>query len=334
MKFIAPTIAVLAALLTLGLGHAPRALALEIIMTNEVAVGHWKTTEMNQFAETLAKRSNGRITAKVFPASQLYNDRDAVAALGTGAVHMVWPVTVNLETIDPRIGVATVPFVVTDELMAKPAAAAEFAQLLSSFVEVKNIRILAVLRTSDVFFLFRDRPIRQIADLRDQKIRVTGGRILQDLIRAYGANPISMAASEMAMALTTGAIDGIVTSAAGWSQIVGKSAKQASNIPGLTLLTYSVAVDKAWLEKLPAPDRAIVESAMAEFASTQWAAALKKDQEEIDAMVAQGGTYWRANAEQAEPFRRAAEPVVKSFSERFPDAIAAYRGIAARHAPK
>ena len=324
-------ITALAATFAVGLGLTSAASALEIIMTNEVAVSHWKNTEMKQFADAVAKRSGGRVTAKVFPASQLYNDRDAVAALGTGAVHMVWPVTVNLETIDLRVGIATVPFVLTDEAMLKPGFKREFAQMLSGFVEPKGIGVLAVLRTSDAFFLFKDRPIRQVSDLRGQKIRVTGGRILLDLIRAYGASPVSMAASEMAVAISTGAIDGIVTSAAGWSQIVGKSARQASMIPGLSLLTYSVAVDKSWLDKIPAEDKKAIEEAMAEFASTQWEQAMKKDQEEIDAMVAQGGTYWRANPEQAAPFRKAAEPVVKSFSERYPAVMEAYNGMVARH---
>ena len=311
---------------------ASSAVALEVIMTNEVAASHWKTTEMNQFAETLVRRSNGRIQAKVFPASQLYNDRDAVAALGTGAVHIVWPVTVNLETIDQRVGVATLPFALTDELMMKPAFAKDFATLISSFVEPRNIRVLAILRTSDALFIFKDRPIRQVADLKGQKIRVTGGRILLDLIRAYGASPISMAASEMSMALATGTIDGIFTSAAGWSQIVGTTAKQGSLIPGMSLLTYAVAVDKKWLEGLPEEDRRIIEEAMAEFAATQWEQAIRKDQEEIDLMVKQGATFWKATKEQVEPFRKAAEGVVKTFADRQGAAVQAYQGLVQRYA--
>lgn len=324
----------LAAFAVAGVLTAGPALAqakLEIIMTNEVASTHWKTTEMNQFADMLAKKSNGRVTAKVFAASQLYNDRDAVAALGTGAVHMTWPASVNLEAIDQRVGMLILPFALSDERMQKPALAKDLTKLISTFTEPKNIEVLALLRTTDLFFLFKDRPIRKLADLKGQKVRVTGGRIQSDIIRSFGGNPTSIAASEMSMALTTGAIDGIVTSGSAWARIVGISAKQASLVPSLGLLTYAVAVDKKWLDGLSAEDQKLIRETMAEFASTQWAQAIKKDHEEIDVMVKQGGTFWSANAEEAAPFKKAVESVVKGFETRYPDAMKAFDDIVKRH---
>lgn len=315
--------------LSIGTAHAQA--KIEIIMTNEVAATHWKTSEMKQYADLLAKNSGGRITAKVFPASQLYNDRDAVGALGTGAVHMTWPASVNLEAIDQRVGMLILPFVMSDEQMMKPGFAKDLTQLVSSFTEPKNIEVLALLRTADLFFLFKDRPIRTVADLKGQKVRVTGGRIQSDIIRAYGGSPISIAASEMSMALATGAIDGIVTSGAAWARMVGITARQASLVPGLGLLTYAVAVDKKWLDGLAAEDQKIIRETTSEFAATQWAQAIKKDHEEIDVMVKQGGTFWAANAAEAAPFRNAVESVVKGFESRYPDAMKAYREIVKRH---
>jgi len=328
---IAQWAAALAMACGLSIGTAHAQAKIEIIMTNEVASTHWKTSEMQQYADLLAKNSGGRITAKVFAASQLYNDRDAVAALGTGAVHITWPASVNLEAIDQRVGMLILPFVMSDEQMMKPAFAKDITKLVSSFTEPKNIEVLALLRTSDLFFLFKDRPIRKVADLKGQKVRVTGGRIQSDIIRAYGGSPISIAASEMSMALATGAIDGIVTSGSAWARIVGNTAKQGSLIPGLGLLTYAVAVDKKWLDGLAAEDQKIIRDTMAEFAATQWAQAIKKDHEEIDVMVKQGGTFWAANAEEAAPFRKAVESVAKGFESRYPDAMKAHSEIVKRH---
>jgi len=45
---------------------------------------------MNQFADEVKRKTGGAINVKVFPGSQLYNDQDAMAALGTGSVQMVW----------------------------------------------------------------------------------------------------------------------------------------------------------------------------------------------------------------------------------------------------
>ena len=331
MRNIAGRLAALAVACGFSIGPVLAQAKIEIIMTNEVASTHWKTTEMNQYADMLAKNSKGRITAKVFPASQLYNDRDAVGALGTGAVHITWPASVNLEAIDQRVGLLILPFALSDELMMKPAFAKDVTRLTSSFTEPKNIEVMALLRTTDLFFLFKERPIRTLADLKGQKVRVTGGRIQSDIIRAYGGSPTSIAASEMSMALATGAIDGIVTSGSAWARIVGITAKQASLVPGLGLLTYAVAVDKKWLDGLSADDQKIIRDTMAEFAAAQWAQAIGKDREEIDLMVKQGGTFWAANAAEAAPFRKAVESVVKGFEGRFPDAMKDYNELVKRH---
>src|SRR5690606_16350208 len=89
--------------------------AVEMVLTSEVAATHWKTQYMNEFAKDVAARTNGEVQVKVFPASQLYNDQDAVAALGTGAVHMVWPVSVRLETLDAGLGYLNLPFGLSDK---------------------------------------------------------------------------------------------------------------------------------------------------------------------------------------------------------------------------
>lgn len=68
---------------------APAVRAAQMVLPNEVPATHWKTKYMNDFADEVKKRTNGALVVKVFPASQLYNDQDALAALGTGAVHMV-----------------------------------------------------------------------------------------------------------------------------------------------------------------------------------------------------------------------------------------------------
>lgn len=88
--------------LFLAAATALPAAAADLVPPSEVAVSHWKTGYTNQFAKTVNERTKGAVNVKVFAASQIHNDKDAMAALGTGAVQMVWPVTVHLKTVDPR----------------------------------------------------------------------------------------------------------------------------------------------------------------------------------------------------------------------------------------
>lgn len=311
---------------------SPTALsATEMIMTNEVATTHFKTKDMEAFARDVERRSGGAITVKVYPAGQLYNDRDAMAALGTGSVHMAWPVSVNLEPLDPRAGIATLPFTLDDELMLKPGFAQDFAKLLSSYVEPRGVQVLALLRTADALFIFKDLDVRSLADVKGKKIRVTGGRILLDIFRNFGASPVSLPASEMSSALASGAIDGIYTSPSGWSQIVGITARHGSVIPGLSLLTYSVVVDKKWLDALPPAQKQAVIDATNALAERQWKEAIAQDKTEIKLMTSQGATYWVADPAETAKWKAAAAPAIKTFTDKYKDVSAAYEALVKKH---
>ena len=300
-------------------GLASAAGAADLVLPSEVAATHWKTRYMNEFAAEVKKRTDGAVNVKVFPAGQLYNDQDALAALGTGSVHMVWPVAVRLETIDPRTGAMNLPFAISDEQMQNQCFNKGITQLMSAYVEPRNLKVLGFLRTSDLMFTFRDRDVKKMEDLKGTKVRVTGGKVFLDVMRSLGTSPVSMAASEMSTALSQGAIDGVFTSPAGWAEMIGMTAKYAWYVPGMSVATYAVVVDKGWLEGLPAQHRAAVTDVMAEIAKRQWNEAIEEDKKMISKMTGQGAVYRIADKAEIARWRAHAAPVTKSFTEKHAD---------------
>ena len=282
----------------------PTLQAAEMVLPSEVAATHWKTNYMNEFAETVKKRTNGALVVKVFPAGQLYNDQDAMAALGTGAVHMVWPVAVRLETIDPRTGIINLPFVLSDELMTNRCFSTDITKLMSSYVEPRKLQVLSFLRTSDLLFVFKDRDVQKLEDLKGAKVRVTGGKVFQDT---------------MSPALSQGAIDGVFTSPAGWAEMIGITAKYAWYVPGMSVATYAIIVDKAWLDGLPAAQKKVVTDTVAEIGQRQWNEAIEADKKLIQKMTAQGAIFRTASTAEIKRWRERAEPGNKAFTDKYPD---------------
>lgn len=312
--FVAVAVAALACL-------ASASQAADLVLPSEVAATHWKTRYMNDFAAEVTKRTGGAVNVKVFPAGQLYNDQDALAALGTGSVHMVWPVAVRLETIDPRTGAMNLPFAISDEQMQNQCFNKGITQLMSSYVEPRNLKVLGFLRTSDLMFTFRERDVKKMEDLKGTKVRVTGGKVFLDVMRSLGTSPVSMAASEMSTALSQGAIDGVFTSPAGWAEMIGMTAKYAWYVPGMSVATYAVVVDKGWLEGLPAQHRAAVTDVMAEIAKRQWGEAIEEDKKMISKMTGQGAVYRTADKAEIARWRAHAAPVTKSFTDKHADVV-------------
>ena len=132
---------VCAALSLQGLAATPLHAA-EMVVTSEIPLIVNPSPYIVEFVETVTKRTNGAIQGKYFHAASLYNDRDAIAALGTGAVQIVFPVMSRLEQMDARIGVASLPFSLSSAKMLNKCFADGYTQMLSSFIEPKGAKIL------------------------------------------------------------------------------------------------------------------------------------------------------------------------------------------------
>jgi len=311
-------LAALAAALVFG-GLPAR--AADVVLPSEVPASHWKTNYLNQFADEVKKRTNGALNVKVFPGAQLYNEQDAMAALGTGAVHMVWPLAARLETVEPRTGIINLPFTLSDELMLNRCFADGVAKLMSAYVEPRKLQVLGMLRTADLLFLFKSKDVHRLEDMKGSKVRVTGGKVFLDMIRSLNASPVSLPASEMSTALSQGAIDGVLSSPAAWSEIVGITAKYAWYVPGLATSTYAVVVDKVWFDALPGEQRKIIVDTIDEIARRQWKETMEADKKLIERMIAQGGVYRVADAAEIKRWRELGTVGNKVFTDKYPDAL-------------
>ena len=330
MKRLCVAVALGAGIAAYGIPAHAQAQSVEMVLTNDVAVTHWKTRYMDRYASELETRTNGRIKTKVYHAAQLYTDRDAVAALGTGSVHMAWPMSLQFESLDQRFGIVNLPFMITDEMMMTPGLAPKLAEWLSKYVEDRGIKVLGLMRVAELMVVTRDKPIQAAEDFKGMKVRVTGGRVLQDLFRSYGASPITMPPTEMASAMQQGAIDGTFVSASGW-EMVGSAGKYASTVPAMSILTYAVSVDKAWFDGLDAELKTAILTQTEEILSEQWREAIAEDKKTLDKMVGSGGQYSRVDDAGLAEFRKRADAVNARFTDSHADAYKEFRAILASH---
>jgi len=267
------------------------AIASDLIITSEIPTSTNPSPYIEQFIKNSGEATKGRIKGQYFPASQLYNDRDALAALGTGAVHMVWPVSSRLETLDPRTGIISLPFALTERDLTNACFSSGFTKQVSEYLGPKGLAVLGFVRTADLLFIMRDKDIKTVDDLKGLKVRVVGGKVMLDAMRTVGASPVSMSASEMSAALAQGAIDGALTSPAGWADVLGHTAKYAISVPGMSLATSAVVVDKAWFDSLSAADQSALRKVLQEIIQRQWKETVEKDKQLLKTMVDQGGHH-------------------------------------------
>ncbi|MEP9370449.1 TRAP transporter substrate-binding protein DctP [Xanthobacter sp. VNH20] len=320
---------ILAAVLGATALAGPARAAETLILPNEVAATHWKTDYQKQFADLVNQKTGGKIDVKVFAAGQLYNEQDALAALGTGAVQMVWPVSVRVETIAPQTGILNLPFAISDKMMTNACFSSGLTQIISSYVESRGLKVLGLMRTADLFFIFSGKEVKKMEDLKGTKVRVTGGRVFLDTMKRLGISPVSMAASEMSSAMSQGAIDGVFSSPAGWAEMIGISGKYGWYVPGFQLSTYAVVVDKGWYDKL-APDlQQAVSSAIDEISKREWIEAKAADEKLIQKMKDQGAKFHVAGEAEIARWRKLAEESTTPFDKAHPDVVGKVKALEA-----
>ncbi len=170
MRSKAAALFIAAALMTSSL----MALAAEMVLPSEIAVTHWKTRYMNEFAEDVKKRTNGDLIVKVFPAGQKpYNDQDAMAAHGApelcyyGVVGSVWRLSIRVP--------ASFTFPSAERgLMANRCFrhGVRNRDAQSSYLAPRVLQVLGLLRTADLMSSSKQTDNQKMEDLKDRRRRV------------------------------------------------------------------------------------------------------------------------------------------------------------------
>jgi len=307
--------------LTVGMAGAA-----EMIITSETAPTHWKALQMDALAKDITERSGGRIQAKTYHTTLFKGDKEAVEALGSGAVHMVWPNSDRLEAINPAYSVLGIPFTFKAAEMGRTEVQGELTSLMSPLVEDRGIKVLGIARATEAIFLSRAK-ISGLDDMKGKKIRVPGAISAREMMEALGASGISMAASELATSLAQGAIDAAFTSAGQWPGMGTSVTKYGFQVADMHLGTYSIVIDKDWLEGLDQPDREAVLSATADLMSRQWKEAAANEAEVTAKMISQGGEIVRLEGDATEPFRKALEPMRQKYLANYSELAAKVRAV-------
>ena len=213
-------------------------------------------------AQEYARRVNaelkGRYEVKVFPSSQLGSDEQMVKGVQLGAPEMFEPSTV-MSTVEPRLGVFEMPYLITSRAQMKKAADnAELQDALFGGLPAKGMRVLAVWENGFRHITNSVRPIAKPEDLKDLKLRVPGGAWRVNMFKAYGANPAPMPFGEVYSALQSHVIDGQENP---FAQIASAKLQEVQKFLSLTGHVYSPAyliVSEEFWQKQPKEAQAVL----------------------------------------------------------------------------
>jgi tripartite ATP-independent transporter DctP family solute receptor len=158
-------------------------------------------------AAEIAKRTNGRYTIDVFPASQLGKETDINQGLALGSVDMIISGSSFAAKAYAPIGVTYYPYTFrdADHLIAYTKSDV-FKELAKGYADKTTHQIVAVTYYG-VRHTTSNKPIKSCADMKGLKIRVPDVPAYLAMPRACGANTAPIAFAEVYLALQNGTVE-------------------------------------------------------------------------------------------------------------------------------
>lgn len=227
----------------------------------------------------LAKRSNGRIEVKL----QSWPERNVN---GPEVLRLVRAGQVDVAAVALTVVSGDVPLLDMVDLVGMNLDINQAHRVADAMVPVANkelerlgIKLVATYPFSGQM-LFCRQPLNKLSDIKNMKVR-TSGPSASDLIKALGAQPVSIAFGEVYSALERGTVDcGMTGSGSGngvkWPEVTSHLYSQP--------LSWSVAgyfVNLAWWNKLDPAVRSVVEQTFAEVQDAQWKLGLQATEDGV-----------------------------------------------------
>jgi tripartite ATP-independent transporter DctP family solute receptor len=156
----------------------------------------------------IAKLTNGRVTIKSFPTSQLGSDPSMLQQLRTGATEMLALPGAFLNSVVPLASIENLAYAFKDRDTVFRAMDGDLGAVIRDQITSRGIVCLPKIWENG----FRDittstKPIRTVADLAGLRIRVSPGKIRVDTFQSLGASPTPISLSELYTSLQTHVVD-------------------------------------------------------------------------------------------------------------------------------
>ncbi len=275
------------------------------------------------WAELVHERTDGRITMRVYPGTQLVQGDQTreFPALRRGIIDMAVGSTINWSPQIVEMNIFSMPFLMPDYDALDALTNGPVGEVIFDRIRENGVVPLGWAENGFREVTNSKHEIRSPADMEGLKIRVVGSPIFNDMFTALGANPTQMSWADAQPALSTGAVDGQENPMTLYTALNMHELDQTY----VTLWHYVAdpliyAVNQEVWESFTEEDQEIIRQAALDAGAHGIEVARKglvgDDQTLLDDVRAQGVTVTELTEEERQVFIDATRPVYEEWRER------------------
>jgi tripartite ATP-independent transporter DctP family solute receptor len=270
-------------------------------------------TVATQFAEMVAKKTNGAVKIQVYSGGQLGSEVNIVSGMTTGIVDMAFHTTGFLESFFPRVQVLDLPFLFKDASTAEHLLDGQVGQSLLGDMPAKGIYGFVWGHYGWRETETNSTPVREPADLKGIKIRIQPGAVFAASFKACGAVPVVMDLSEVYIGMSQKTVGGFELP---FLAVVSSKLYEVTKYVGLTNHVYNAGAlmaSKIRFDKLEAAHQKAIREAATEIQPI-WRSLVAQKTEENRKLCESKGLQIDATNYQA--FHAAMAPVYDEFRDK------------------
>lgn len=177
-----------------------------IKMVGTLPIGHHLTNALDLYKKYVEEKSNGRVVVELYPAQQLYNDKDLVSVLPKGSVDMAIANMDMWTGMVPSVGFFYMPLIFQNEDHFFRVAHGKAGDIVREELQKNRCISLGWINYGTSDFIFKS-PVARLEDLKGKRVR-SYGQMISYFQQSLGIAPVMMSSGEMYDALQKGTIDG------------------------------------------------------------------------------------------------------------------------------
>jgi tripartite ATP-independent transporter DctP family solute receptor len=172
--------------------------------------GYPTVAAVENMGKKMSDATKGRISVAMYPAMQLGGEKEAIEQAQVGAIAFARVSVGALGPVVDALNVFNLPYVFRNTEHAQKVMDGEIGKELLDKVtnSGKGLVGLCWMDAGARNFYDTKKPIKTMADLKGQKIRVMGNPMFVDMANSMGANGVPLGYDQVFTSLQTGVIDG------------------------------------------------------------------------------------------------------------------------------
>jgi len=274
--------------------------------------GTFPAKQMEQWAQELEKRTDGRVEVQTFPGGTLLGGKEMYDGVDQG----VADIGLGSPSYDPGRFPMAAGLSLPHGFPNATVASLTYWDLVEEFspAELEPYKIVTLFTTEPGHIMSRD-PVASRADIENMKLRAAGTAV--PALEALGAAPVGIPMPGVPEAVQTGVVDGLVT-----SREVMQDFKLAENLGYVTdyptvVVTFAAVMKRSTWEALPEDVQAVINELNREMAV--WTGQYH-DQHVADAMEwsrnEHGVEVVELSADERDTWQQTLEPMIEGWAAK------------------